>query len=306
MKRVRVMAGVACASVLMGMAGTAGAGPCFGGLVTVPDTASDGVWAFSQTDGMLYSTHFIPYDGRMVRAKDAPCSRRDSVLVSDPGAGAILHYGFDGVYIGTVTDEASSGIADVRGLMVLGGQIYSAVGAGPWADTIQRFEFDGTGQATWASEHLAGPASLLTVEQRVYITNRGTGSLERFGLDGVWQSTVDSGLEGIEQVALGLEGGVLVGTARGIRAYDAGGALLGTYAEGFAVRGVFSLSDGEVLFTTADSVRSLDLDSGMVSLIADGGEFEYIQPIAFVPGPAGTAAFAGLAGLIGVRRRRER
>lgn len=286
------------------MAGSAAAGPCYGGLVTVPDTSSDRVWGFWQTDGTLYRSGFIPYDGRMVRAKDAPCSRRDSVLVSDPGAGAILHYGFGGAYIATVTDEAASGIAEPRGMMVMGEGIYIAVGAGPWADTVQRIEFDGSGRTTWASTHLAGPMSILNIGESVYITNSGSGNIERFGLDGSWIGTVDSGLEGVEQVALGFNGGLLVATARGIRVYDAAGVLLGTHVEDYAVRGVFELTTGEVMFTTADSVRKVDLGTGAVTLLAGGGLFEYIQPVSFVPGPAGWTAMLCLAGPALARRRR--
>lgn len=281
-----------------------------GGLLLIPDSGLDKVWAFDPFDGSVVNNNFIPDDGRM----DLPLTPLDSghgtILLSDQNADAVFEYGYDGSYIRTIADGPTNGLDNVRGIAVYNDQIYVCVDSGTTPDSIQRFDMDGSGQTTWAT----GIGSGWFIKFRgsdALVSDSGDDNIERFDLDGnpltpFHDSDGVVGIDFPQQLCERDNGNILAAgfsVPAGIYQYDSLGNELNYYDIDLAIRGLWELENGKFLFTGGTRVGTYDPVSGeVVDIVNDlSSSFRHIgyTPI---PEPSGLLLLTAV-GALALRRR---
>ena len=279
------------------------------GVLLIPDSGNDNVWAFDPYDGHLISDNFIPSDGRFVTPLTPVDSGYNSILISDQSADAVFEYGYDGVYIRTIADS-SNGLDNVRGLTVYNDQIYVCVDSGANPDTVQRFNMDGSGQTTFASG-LSSPWFVQFRENDVLVSDSGTENIERFDMAGNMLSPFHdsdgvSGIDFPQQMFQRANGNILAAgfsSPAGIYEYDSFGTQLNYYDASLSLRGVWELGNGKLLHTGGTIVGTYDPTNGEIVDIVNntGSSFRHIG---FTPLPEPTALVLILVGAaIGLRKR---
>ncbi|MCA9281477.1 MAG: hypothetical protein KDA30_05520 [Phycisphaerales bacterium] len=285
-------------------------------VLLIPNTGTgfDNIWAFNTFDGSLVNNNIIPSDGNMAQVISAVDSGNNTILMSDESNDAILEYGYNGAFLGTVTNLAMSGLDDPHGMTVFNNQIYVTVRSGAFAGTVQRYNLDGTGQTTFASDALLGtPRDIHFRSNDALVSDSGNEDIHSFSLSGaintpIWHDS--DGVNGIDfpqQIAELPNGDVLVAgfsPPNGIYQYDANGNQVNFFTLNTSPRGVAVLGNGKVLWAGGTRVGVLDLTTGIsVDVVNESGaSFRFIEPSA-IPSPA-SAALLTLGALTASRRRR--
>lgn len=279
---------------------------CSVGILAMPDRSAGRVLAFSRVDGSLITPSLIPNDGRLIAPKDVVCTSY-SILVSDQATGSVLEYSFEGNFIRTLIDGPAAGLADTRGLDIFDNSLYLAVGGGPAAGTIQRFNLDGTGQTPWATDHLDGPNSIVRRESDFLITSAATNSVERFDVNGQWLGRwTMPAIPNPEQLALGFNDEIIVASgaiASGVHTFNIDGEQIDQFFHNDAVHGVYQLLNGNILFTDGASVHVLNPELRTTFTVYSDGDFQYIKTV-LIPTP-GAATVLALLVCGGFRRQRR-
>lgn len=271
------------------------------GVLLVPNSSTDNVWAFSPIDGSLINNNFVPDNGVLSTPTTAIDSGRGTILVSDQITDGVFEYNYDGSYVGVFAD-ATDGLDNVRGITVYQNQLYVANqgNTGGLGGTIQRFDMNGSNQTTWAS----GIGSPWWIEFRsndVLVSNSDTDTVESLTFAGVANPPLISTLinfpRQIHQLGNGnlLVAGFSVPSA--VYQYDSVGGLLTQFADGLGPRGVWLLQNGNYLFTGGTRVATIDPTTGTVTDVinASGNSFQHIGYVP-VPEPAALSLF-GLGGM---------
>ena len=277
------------------------------GVLLVPNSSTDSIWAFSPVDGSLINNDFIPDNGVLATPTTAIDSGRGTILVSDQISDGVFEYNYDGSYVGVVAD-ATDGLDNVRGITVYQNQLYVANqgNTGGLGGTVQRFDLDGSNQVTWAS----GIGSPWWIEFRssdVLVSNSDTDTVDSLTLAGAANSPLISGINFPRQIHQLGNGNLLVAgfsVPSAVYEYDSAGMPVTQFADGLGPRGVWLLQNGNYLFTGGTRVATIDPSDGSVTDVinATGNSFQHIS-FSPVPEPA-TLALVGLGGLLLLLQRR--
>ena len=282
------------------------------GLLLVPDSLADVVLGFDPYDG-TYVGEVIPRYAGFQTPINAIDSTRGTIYVSDQVSDAVFEFDYSGNYIRTITNLASSGVDNIRGIAIRDGYLYVTCGAGTWNNTVQRFDLDGGGRSTFASTNLSSPFDVYFRENDVLVSNSSSDDIEWFDLNGGYlgkfvDSTGVGNVNFPEQIARRANGNVLVAGFSppiGVYEYDPEGVLLRFYAFGNGNRGVYELGNGDIMFTDGNNVYRIDSGTGSLVVLKSGGSFRFID-WSPVPEPNSIAGLAfALTGVLAMRRKRR-
>ena len=255
-----------------------------GEVLMIPDSNNDTVDLYDPFDGTLLVSGFIVGNGELTTPINAIPSGRGSIFLSDQLADAVLEYDLDGNLIGTVIDS-SDGVDNVRGIEVYDGKLYASIGSGALAGTIQVYDLEG-GQSTFAMG--LDPFDVFFRDEDILVACIDNEDIAAFDFDGAFLGPFhdSDGVNGIdfpEQINLALNGDVLVGgfsSPAGVYRYDAVTGIQVDYFDvGTGVRGVHSLGNGQILYTSGSGVFSLDPVSGQSTLLNSGGSYRFVERI---------------------------
>ncbi|GAB4456286.1 MAG: hypothetical protein OHK0029_13910 [Armatimonadaceae bacterium] len=291
----------------------------------VVDSGNDRVLTVNPVDGSVLNPNFI-VDSTFLTPIHAINSGRGTILVSDQLLDSVREYDLNGNFIRTVTDNATSGIDNIRGIAVRGNDLFVTVGGGTFTGTVQRIDLT-TGARIGTFADVGGsPWFVLFRENDALISNSSDDNISRVdaltgAILGVFHdSDGASGIDFPQQLHERSNGNILAGgfsLPTGVYEYNGiTGAQVGVFAEGLGQRGVWELENGNYLFTAGTRLSVVNPGTNTITDILNDttktplDSFRYISRFTVVAAPEpGTFALMAL-GLIGggivVRRRSPR
>jgi hypothetical protein len=295
-------------SIATAVAVALGAGAAMGqSYLMIPDSGTDVINLFDPFDGSLVQEGFIDIgilDKTGSTPKDA-IQVGSEIWVSDQIRDTVYRFDLGGGFLSAIT----GGMDNIRGMAYANGTIYvsnAGTNNGAPGDAIVTFLPDGTPTGFFAG--VGDPFDVLDGGDRIYIDDIDGDTISSFNYDGSFIETiVDSdGVAGIDfpqQMNLNGAGNILVAgfsSPSGLYEYSPDGIQIG-YDDIGALRGVYELGNGNILFTDGGGVSIFDPDTGGIELVLDGSG-QYINLVT-IPSPAGAGLLA-FAGLACARRRR--
>lgn len=278
------------------------------GVLLIPDSGADKVWAFNSFDGSLISDNFIPNHPSLSQPINAIDSGRGTILISDETNDNILEFSASGSFIGVFAD-AADGLDGTFGITTFNGQVYAASTVN---NRIVRFDGDGSNATVWASG-FGTPRDIAFRGDDALVTESAGDDIVRFNLAGVSQglwhnSDGVSGIDFPQQIQIESDGGAIVAgfTAPfGLYDYNLLGAQTASYTNLItSPRGIYRLGNGDLLYAGGTRVMTYDPDTLTEATVVNrtGASFRFIE-FSTVPAPA-SAGVIGLVLMSGLRRRR--
>ncbi len=279
-----------------------------GGLLLIPDSGNDKVWAFDPFDGSVVNANFIPTNAAIPQPINAIDSGHGTILVSNETTDSIQEFSYSGAYIGEFAN-AADGIDGPNGLTLYNGQVYVASNVN---GRIVRFDNDGSNPTVWASG-FGTPRDIIFRGSDALVSESAGDDIVSLdlsgGFNGIWyDSDGVSSIDFPQQLYLEDNGKVLAAGFSppiGVYEFNDDGTLANAYTNLLtSPRGVYRLGNGNILYAGGTRVRVYDpntlTESDIINL--SGASFRYIEYV--VPAP-GVATVIGLAGLGAVSRRRR-
>jgi hypothetical protein len=278
----------------------------------VPDSTGDRVMLFSSADGSLIDADFIDLTPQGAATPINAVQVGQEIWVSDQIADSVFRYSLDGTtHLGTIT----GGLDNIRGFEVLGNTVYMTNAGtnngapGNGVVTIDVPSATINGYFATGDDGAGSPFDVLGYFGNLLINDITGEDIDVFDTGGNFQSVFheSDGVTGIdfpEQMNATSLGNILVGgfsSPAGIYEYDGSGNQLNYYDVGTGVRGVYELTNGNIMFTDGSGVHVLNPITGAITTSIDGVSGRFIECV--VPAPS-SAALLGLAGLAAFRRRR--
>jgi len=280
-------------------------------VLLMPNSLRDTVWTLDPFDGSVISQNFIT-DPNHVTTINAIDSGRGTVFVSDQVADAVFEYDLSGNFLGTFVGPGE-GLDNIRGITVKDGDLYVTVAGGALTGTIQKFRISDKAQSTFVT--LATGASPWDITFRgndVLISDSTSDDIYSYTHGGTlngkfYDSPGTNDLNFPQQISLAGTDVLVSGFSvpNGVYRFDENGLKTAFRDTGIAVRGVYQLGNGKVLWTGGTRFGTWDPATNALADIYTGttsDSFRYVELMA-VPEP-GTLAALGLAALL-IRRRRS-
>ncbi|MDW8106956.1 MAG: dockerin type I domain-containing protein [Armatimonadota bacterium] len=253
----------------------------------IPDWRNDRICALSPVDGSVINANFIPTNPQLFDSpKHALPTPLGTILVSDQVKDAIYEFDGFGNYLRTIVNLQNNGVDNIRGIAIRAGKLYVTVGSGVHANTIQRFNLDGTGQETFiGTGRLNSPFGIFFRESDLLVTNSGSHLIQRFDSNGVFLNTwVGTTIRFPQQITRRRSNGNLLvagfSSPAGVYEYTEAGVLVRYYPVG-APRGAYELENGLILFTDGTGVKVFDPNApdpaATIQTLLGDGNYQYIE-----------------------------
>lgn len=292
-------------AVVAGAASSAFAGTPLEFLV-VPDSSNDILVTFNPFDGSLIDSSFATIGAGTPKH---PLQVGDEIWVSNQLTDQIDRFDFSGTLISSIT----GGLDNIKGMAVVGSEVWvtnAGSNNGAPGNAIVKIDI-ATASINGFTPTNGSLFDLVNYQGQVLGSNIGNENLEFYDAAGNFASNfhVSDGVTGIDfpqQLFVRENGGILAAgfsSPSGVYAYDADGNDLGIVAAiDSGARGVYELGNGNIMWTNGAGVWVTDINTGLASLVYDGGSSQYID-LVVIPAP-GAAGLLALAGFAATRRRR--
>ncbi|MBL8040607.1 MAG: hypothetical protein JNM04_04585 [Chthonomonas sp.] len=274
------------------------------------DSGNDSVRLVNSNDGTLVNGAFIS-DSALSTGGCAIESLRDTILISDQGGG-VFEYEPYGARLGTIVTPVQ--ISNNRGIAIYGNKLYVTVAGGANAGTIQQFNLDGTGQATFANVSApagvtASPWDIEKLGNDYIVTDSATDDIYRFDSAGnfvnkfytsAWTSGNQQDIHFPYQIkadgANYLVGGFSLGDL-GVYQFNSSGVKTDFDYVNTGIRGVHRLGNGLVLWTGGTRYGTLNQATGDTLDLANisGRSFRMVEEFHAGSIVSGTANLGTLA-----------
>ena len=250
-----------------------------GGLLLIPDSGSDRVMAFYPDTGNLYDADFIPSDPTNLSTPIAAALHPDghSILVSDQIKDGLIEYDLNGNFLGWFAPAGGPNTAildNVRGWGVKAdGNILVTSASGTNADAIAEFDASGNYLGNFIAIGAGGMDSPFCVLYRTHesdylVSTSSSNAIHRYDATGTYLNDLVSGMHFPEQIAEAASGNILVAgfsTPSGCYEYTNAGVYVGYYDVVSGLRGVYELSNGNILVTNGSGVYEINRSNQLVS-----------------------------------------
>lgn len=290
------------------------------GVLVVTDTTHKGLMTFNGYNGALINSSYLNMNAQ-------GCGNPITALivspaefwVSDKANDQLLRYAVaDNSFLGYIT--GSSSFSSPMGMEVVGGTAYVANASSSKQNVVMLNVAAAvvTGSFKAGSDGLGTPYDVQLYNdpgsktERLLVDDASTHpvgqDLDIFSLTGTFirkfhDSTGSGDIRQPQQMSVTSVNTVLAAgstSAYGVYEYKSNGELLNYWSRTAAVRGVYELGNGNILFTDGSGVHVLDRATGGVTDMYAGISANYIE--AWIPEP-GSLSLLALAGLIALRRR---
>jgi hypothetical protein len=274
----------------------------------MPDSsASNTMVLFSPVDGSVVNPSYFPLaGGTPVHAMQVG----DEIWLSEQIGDRVSRWSITGTPLGQVGGGPSGGLDNVRGMGLIGSTVYvtnSGTNNTAPGNAVVMFDTAGNPLGNFSTVGLApSPFGILPHQGGMLVASSSANDdIHRFSLTGTPLGTFhnSTSLNFAEQMDYATNGDVLVAgfSSNNIARLDAStGNLLATYPASGA-RGVFQLSNGNIMWTNGSGAHVLDPTTGASVLVYSGsGRF---LDLVEIPEP-GCGLMLAAAGLLALKRRR--
>lgn len=271
--------------------------------VMMPDSTNNRLVLFSPVDGSLMNeSYFGLAAGTPVHAMQV----QNEIWVSEQIGDRISRWSLAGAPLGAIT----GGLDNIRGMGLINNTVYvtnaGTANSAPGPAVIS-YDTAGSPLGFFATPGAPSPFGILETPTGMLVSSSSANDdIHRYSLAGVSQGTFhnSASLNFSEQMDYSLAGEVLVANFSSnniTRMNPSTGALISSFTASGA-RGVYQLSNGNILWTSGSGAFVHNVSTGLNSQVYAGGG-RYLDFLA-VPAPS-TAALLTLAGISAARRRRN-
>lgn len=274
-----------------------------GQFLMMPDSTNNRLVLFSPADGSVINNNLFGLAaGTPLHAMQV----RSEIWVSEQVGDRISRWDFNGNSLGAI----SGGLDNVRGMEQVGNTVYltnSGTANGAPGPALVMFDVSTTPLGFFSTAGLSpSPFGALDYQGGLLVSSSSANDdIHKFTLSGTSLGTFynGTGINFVEQLNYARNGNILAAgfsSPAGIYELDATtGAIVGSFAAS-GPRGVYQLTNGDILWSNGSGAHVYDPDTGTSTQVYAGGGryFDYL----LIPEPA-SLALLGVLGLIAVRRR---
>ena len=257
--------------------------PASAGVLLIPDSGFDKVWAFNPFDGSLVNSDFIPNHVSLSQPINAVDSGRGTVLVTDEVNDAVLEFGYNGAFLGTFAD-ATDGLDGPFGLTVYNGQVYVTSNVN---GRIVRFDSNGANPVIW-STGFGTPRDIVFRTGDALVSESAGDDIVQLSLAGALQSIWHnsdgvSGIDFPQQLQMESNGNILAAGFTppfGLYVYASGGTQLAAYTNLItSPRGIYRLGNGQLLYAGGTRIMRYDPNTLTETTVVNqlGASFRFIE-----------------------------
>ncbi|MCC7102073.1 MAG: hypothetical protein IT206_03240 [Fimbriimonadaceae bacterium] len=250
-------------------------------VVLMPDSASanNRIVTFSPVDGSLINSNLFGLASATNATPVSAIAVGSEIWVSEQVGDKISRYDSTGTFLGAV----GVGVLDnCRGITLINGVVYAAndgntFGAG---DTLARFDTNGNHLGNYSTAGLNTSPFYVLEHNGTLLTSSASPNddVHRFNTDGTSAGTFYNGANSFaEQMAIAPNGNVMIGwfTTGKVAYHDPStGAELSSFPAS-GCRGVYQLSNGNVLWSNSSGAHVYDVNSATSTTVypTTGGRF---------------------------------
>ncbi len=297
--------------------GLGGACGVASGQLFIPDSDGDRIMLFDSFDGSLINADLLTDQGAVGWQFSTPKEAivvGDEVWISDQLEDAVLRFkASDLSFQGSITGGDGMSLDNIRGMGFDGDTVYVTNASGDFDDAVVKFKTDGTFDSFFS----VPTTSVFDAEPffgDLLISDTTNDTIDQYTTNGGFVSNFAGGLGFVQQLQILDDNSVIAVNGidspgiEGLYHFNSDGSLrefIDTAPIGGPVlRGGYLLDNGSYLLSTGDGIFTATANEG-----GGGFAFDLVlgdvsgQYITLIPAP-GAAALLGVAGLVGIRRRR--